>query len=53
MNLQKRLTKKLTISEKKVFNCCKCNKTSVIVEHNKYYCGKCYCRMKGIKIGKI
>ncbi len=36
----------LTTSEKKV---CKCSKPAVIIENKIYYCGDCYCVMKGIK----
>ena len=32
------------------FNCEQCKKKiSVIIENKKYYCGECYCLMKGIR----
>ena len=53
MNLKKKLMVNLTTLEKKV--CEKCKQAAVIIENKIYYCGKCYCRIKGIpkKNGKI
>ena len=53
MNLNKKLMVSSTALEKKV--CEKCTKAAVIIENKIYYCGECYCRIKGIpkKNGKI
>ena len=53
MNLKKRLTVNSTTLEKKV--CKECTKAAVIIENKIYFCGECYCRIKGIpkKHGKI